>query len=311
MLAWYCDKVEALLDAGHGASPQFIADYYYSRVTGISNAFVDYYCTATDARGNIYQSPIQHVYVGQNLGGGGGGGGSAGPVTTTPAPPVAGNPVTIQYTSTGRNLSAANPVHVHLGWNNWATVIAPDPVMTFNAASNWWQFTTNVPGNATQLDAVFNNGSGAWDNNGGADWHIAVQTNSTPQPPATPTGLTASPVGTNQINLTWSAAAGATGYLVQRAGSNIAATAAASFSDTGLATSMAYCYSVVATNSIGSSSPTTSQCATALAPSTNYPAFVMDGVPDSTNCRVAASGMTLYAAVARHTALRRNVVARQ
>ena len=183
--------------------------------------------------------------------------------------------------------------------------------MTFNAASNWWQFTTNVPGNATQLDAVFNNGSGAWDNNGGADWHIAVQTNSTPQPPATPTGLTASPVGTNQINLTWSAAAGATGYLVQRAGSNIAATAAASFSDTGLATSMAYCYSVVATNSIGSSSPTTSQCATALAPSTNYPAFVMDGVPDSTNCRVAASGMTLYAAVARHTALRRNVVARQ
>jgi hypothetical protein len=49
-----------------GANPQFIADYYYAKVTGLSDTFVDYYVTATDARGNIFNSPIQHVYVAPN-----------------------------------------------------------------------------------------------------------------------------------------------------------------------------------------------------------------------------------------------------
>ena len=73
-----------------GYTPQYIADYYYSQVTGITNAFVDYYVSATDAYGNTYKSPIQHVWVGAGSGGGsgngntGGGGGSSGPVTVSP-----------------------------------------------------------------------------------------------------------------------------------------------------------------------------------------------------------------------------------
>lgn len=276
--------------------PTAMADEYWAQVVGYTNVLLDYYVQAVDARGNTNQSDIQHVWVGAgDTSGGGGGGGSV--VTVLPNPPVAGNSVTIQYNATGRSLAAANPVKIHLGWNNWSSVVAPDPAMTFNAASNVWEFTTNVAVNATQLDVVFNNGSGTWDNNGGADWHIAVQTNSTPQPPATPTGLTATPVSSNQINVAWSAAAGATGYIVQRGGSNLTTTATANYSDTGLAMSTAYCYSIVATNSLGNSAPTASQCATTLAPSTNYPAFVMDGTLDSTNCRVAASGMTIYAAL--------------
>src|SRR5207237_9817341 len=46
-----------------GANPQFIADYYYAKVTGLSDTFVDYYVAATDTRGNTSNSPIQHVYV--------------------------------------------------------------------------------------------------------------------------------------------------------------------------------------------------------------------------------------------------------
>ena len=288
-----------------GASPQFIADYYYSRVTGISNSFVDYYVTATDARGNIFSSPIQHVWVGQNLGASGGGGnantnGCNGRVCVSPVPPVQGSNVTVSYDATSGPIPGASPVKIHLGWNNWASVVSPDPTMTFNTNSARWEFTTTAAVFATQLDCVFNNGSGTWDNNSGSDWHFVVQTNSTPpvpQPPPTPTGLTASPVGTNQINLTWTAASGATGYIVNRAGSNIAATAATTYSDTGLATATSYCYTIVATNSVGNSSPTTAQCAATLAPSTNYPAFVMDSVLDSTNCRLASSGMTIYAAL--------------
>ncbi len=189
--AWQTSPMTARIVAPvTGVTPQFIADYYYVKVTGVSNAFVDYYVTATDARGNTVKSPIQHVWVGQNLGG------------------------------------------------------------------------------------------------------------SAPSTPPTPTGLTATPINTNQINLMWTASSGASGYLVQRAGSNIAGTAATSFSDIGLATETAYCYSIIATNGVGVSAPTAARCATTLASaSTNLPAFAMDGAPDSTNFLLASSGMTLYAAL--------------
>jgi hypothetical protein len=284
-----------------GVAPEYIADYYYARVTGISNAFVDYYVAATDARGNTFKSPIQHVWVGGNGAAGGppaGTNGCNGRVCVWPALPVQGNSVTISYDPTGGPIAGAATVKIHLGWNNWNPVVSPDPAMTFNAASNRWEFTANVPGNATQLDCVFNNGSGVWDNNSGQDWHFAVTTNGVPQPPPTPAGLTATPVNTNQILLNWSAAAGAEGYLVQRAGSNIAAVASTSYADTGLLPDTSYCYGVVATNGIGSSPPSVAVCATtwATAP-TNLPPFLLDGAADSTNFLVASSGLTLYAAL--------------
>jgi hypothetical protein len=49
-----------------GNGPQFIADYYYAKVTGLSDTFVDYYVTASDTKGNVVNSPIQHVYVAPN-----------------------------------------------------------------------------------------------------------------------------------------------------------------------------------------------------------------------------------------------------
>jgi hypothetical protein len=38
-----------------------------------------------------------------------------------------------------------------------------------------WTCSVAVPASATQLDLVFNNGAGTWDNNGGQDWHFPVQ----------------------------------------------------------------------------------------------------------------------------------------
>lgn len=281
-----------------GYTPQYMADYYYSKVTSISNAFVDYYVSATDARGNIFRSAIQHVWVAAGSGGGGGGGG--GPVTVSPAPPVAGNSVTIQYVATGRNIASANPVKIHLGINNWlaGTVISPDPAMTFNAVSNAWQFTTNIPVNAAQLDCAFNNGSGTWDNNGGADWHFSVTTNSNPQPPSPPQNLSATPVSTNQINLAWSAASGAGSYFVNRDSAVIGTTAATSFSDTGLAANSAHCYFIIASNSVGASAASATICTNTFAtPPANLPAFVLDGAFDSAGYLIANSGMVIYGAV--------------
>src|ERR1039458_7058936 len=281
-----------------GVTPEYIADYYYSKVTGITNAFVDYYVSAADARGNLYKSPIQHVWVGDGSGGGSGsGGGGSGPVTLSPASPVAGNAVMIQYNATGRNLASANPVKIHLGWNNWATVLSPDATMTFNTASNWWEYSTTVSASATQLDCVFNNGSGTWDNNGGADWHFAVTTNSNPQAPSQPQNLSATPSATNQINLAWAAASGAAIYFVNRDSSVIGTTAAASFSDTGLAANSSHCYFVIASNNVGASAASATVCTNTRAVVTNLPAFVMDGAFDSAGYLLANNGMVLYGAV--------------
>jgi hypothetical protein len=278
-----------------GANPQFIADYYYAKVTGISNAFVDYYVSATDARGNIFKSPIQHVYVA--AGSGGGSGGVSGPVSLSPTNPVAGNSVTVQYNAAGGNLASANPVKIHLGWNNWVTVASPDASMTFNSASNWWEYTATVPANATQLDSVFNNGSGTWDNNGGADWHFAVTTNSNPQAPSQPQNVSAVPVSTNQINLNWSAASGAGIYFVNRDSAVIATTATTSFSDTGLAANSSHCYFIIASNNVGASAASVTVCTNTPTAVTNLPAFLMDGAFDSAGYLLANNGMVLYGAV--------------
>ena len=60
-------------------------------------------------------------------------------------------------------------------------------------------------------------------------------------PPATPQNLVASPVNTNQINLAWNAANGATSYIVRRGGSVVGNTSATGFNDTGLLANTPYC----------------------------------------------------------------------
>src|SRR5579859_1166573 len=283
-----------------GYTPKYIADYYYAQVTGISNTFVDYYIGATDVHGNTRNTPIQHVWVGAGSGGGSGNGGG-GPVSVSPAPPVAGNSVTIQYVATGRVLASASQVDIHLGWNNWNPVVSPDPAMTFNSASNWWQYTVTVPANATNLNCVFNNGSGTWDNNGGANWNFTVSANSNPQPPAQPQNLVATPVQTNQVNLAWSAAFGATGYIVNRDNAAVTATAGTSYSDGGLTANSYHCYSIVASNSIGYSTRSTTVCTNTLAAApTNLPPFALDGAFDYPGYLLAsnpAPAGVLYAAL--------------
>jgi len=283
-----------------GVTPQYIADYYYAKVSGITNAYVDYYISATDNRGNTYKSPIEHVWVGTAPGGGGGvsPSGCNGRVCVSPVPPADSNPVTIQFAPTGGPLASASAINIHLGWNGWNLVVSPDAPMTFNSASNAWQYTVTVPASATELDCVFNNGSGTWDNNGGANWVFAVS--STPQPPPQPQNLTAQPVQTNQVKLTWSAASGAAAYIVNRAGAPVTMTTGTSYADLGLTADTPYCYSIVASNSVGFSTPSATVCTNTLAvppPVTNYPPFALDGAFDYPGYLLASSGMVLYGAL--------------
>ena len=92
-------------------------------------------------------------------------------------------------------------------------------------------------------------------------------------PPA-PTGLTATPVSSSQINLSWTASSGATSYNVKRATVNggpytTIATGVTStgYSDTGLSSNTTYYYVVSAVNAAGESPNSAQASATTSAAS--------------------------------------------
>lgn len=153
-------------------TPTYVADQYYVQVTGLSDVLVDYYVEAVDLQNpaNVARSPIQHVYVGD--GSGSNPGGST--VAIDPEPAVAGQTVSIEYDSSTAALSGASQVFLHYGFDDWSSVVSPDPPMIWNAADAKWEATVQVSLSASQLDVAFNDGAGNWDNNGGADWHFNV-----------------------------------------------------------------------------------------------------------------------------------------
>lgn len=165
--------------------PKAKADLCYAEITGLKDKLVDYYVEAVDSKGNIFKTPIQHVYVGT----GDGQLPTDGNVTWTPTTPSASQTVTI----TCKNATAASKLH--WGVNTWTapiaayqpagtTVISSKAVETpFQQVNGTWQVVLgpfNDPTQAvTAINFVINHGT-TWDNNGGSDYLIsvsAVQTN--------------------------------------------------------------------------------------------------------------------------------------
>lgn len=157
-------------------APTYRAARYAAMIAGQQDVLIDYYVEALDGAGNMTRTDIQHVYVGDASGGPPGGDA----VVVNPDPPVAGEPVTVSYDPAGGPLAGAGPIYLHYGFDNWNPVIAPDSIMSWNALDELWEFTAPVSQSATQLDLVFNDGAGNWDNNGGQDWHFSI-TGGTPQ----------------------------------------------------------------------------------------------------------------------------------
>jgi alpha-glucosidase len=94
-------------------------------------------------------------------------------VRFSPYPVVAGEPVVVQYDPAGRVLQGALQVYLHYGFNKWNPVMSDVP-MSWNAGASVWEATVTAAALATQLDVVFHNGSGTWDDHERADWHAFV-----------------------------------------------------------------------------------------------------------------------------------------
>lgn len=265
---------------------------YQAQITGQDNVLIDYYVEATDTKGNISRSDIAHVWVGAGEGGGGGGGGL--PAHVTAAQPVQGGPVTITYTRAGTVLAAADPVYIHIGYNGWQGVVTPTPAMTPNADKSVWTYVYQPPAGATVINFVFNNGSGVWDNNTGLDHSLQV-TGGSPEIPAVPTGLTATAVAYDRVNVAWNAVAGATSYRVLRNGAEVGTSSGNTYADSGLAGSTAYSYTVKAANSAGASDASSAASVTTPA-KPQVPDFNPTGTAPG-GYLLSNPGMTIYAAV--------------
>ncbi|CAH1208868.1 hypothetical protein PAECIP111893_02922 [Paenibacillus plantiphilus] len=74
-----------------------------------------------------------------------------------------GNSVTVYY----KKGFATPYIHYRPAGGTWTT--APGTAMPASEVAGYNKFTVNI-GSATSLEAVFNNGSGTWDNNGGSNY---------------------------------------------------------------------------------------------------------------------------------------------
>jgi hypothetical protein len=125
--------------------------------------------------------------------GSGGGGGTSTVYTVNPNPPQAGRSVTLTYTGSLKDNAAIN---LHWGRNGWQNVTTT----AMAKVSGVWTLTMTVPAGTTMLDFVFNNGSGAWDNNNSQDYHVAVVAPTSIEERETVSGITLDQNAPNPFN---------------------------------------------------------------------------------------------------------------
>lgn len=163
--------------------PDYMADEYYAQITGLADTLVDYYVEAIDNQGNVFKTPIQHVYVGASNAGGGSGNPN---ITWSPTYPTQNDVITI----TVNNATQAGKLH--WGVNNWSQPINnywPTGSLLFGGSGPAIQSPMNFGSNQLTLDVgpfndagqsvsvidfVINYNDGSWDNNNGADYHIPI-----------------------------------------------------------------------------------------------------------------------------------------
>lgn len=175
----------------------------------------------------------------------------------------AGNVVTVYY----KYPSGWSTVNIHYAptGGSWTAV----PGVAMDAACSGWKMKSINLGSVTGLQVVFNNGSGTWDNNNGANYSLgmglsAIQNGSISTsnpctgvdmtPPSTPTGLSKGTVTGSSVALSWTASAdnvGVTGYKVLRNGTQIGTTTSTSYTDTSVAANTTYTYTAQAYDAAG------------------------------------------------------------
>ena len=209
------------------------------------------------------------------------GGGSGG--TSTPAP-------TAPPTPAGVIASATSPTSVTVTWS--ASAGAASYTVLRDGSTVGSSTSTSYTDDSVAPSTTYHYAVSAVGSSGLTSAASTTVDATTPAAiPAAPTGLQATALGTSSIALTWTPAAGATGYIISRDGVALtsgATTTSASYTDTGLAAGTTYTYSVQSSNATGTSMASAAASATTTVPAT------APGTPGSLSISsVSATSLTL------------------
>lgn len=169
--------------------PKAKAKLCYAEIKGSlhSGKLLDYYVEATDSKGNVAKSAIQHVFIGTDNGGGGDIDDPR--LSVTPTNPTTQDVITITCTDAALNQSS----RFHWGVNGWTAPIEEyrptgstlhtdkKAVQTpFKQTDGKWQLQIGPFNNSKQeiksINFVLKLTDTNWDNNGGQDYQITVST---------------------------------------------------------------------------------------------------------------------------------------
>ncbi|MEW1777570.1 glycoside hydrolase family 18 protein [Streptomyces sp. NPDC086777] len=150
--------------------------------------------------------------------------------------------------------------YVYLGASGTGTT---DVSTWTQSAPDWQKLTTTfTTGASTTKVTIYTHG---WYGTGAYyadDVSLVGPGASAGQPPAAPTGLTAGPVTSSSVALSWTAVSGATSYAVYRDGTRVQTASGTSATVTGLNPSTAYSFQVAAVNDAGESAKSAAVTAT-------------------------------------------------
>ncbi|GAB3826260.1 carbohydrate binding domain-containing protein [Dactylosporangium cerinum] len=234
--------------------------------TGLQVVFNDGSGTWDNNSGRNYPLGSGDVTV---SGGVAGTGNPCGGQPTPTTPPPTGNTATVFYSTAGKTWPVVN---LHYAPTGEAWTAVPGVAMNETACTGWVKKTVAL-GAATGLQAVFNNGSGTWDNNNGANYRLTAGTSKVAggvvtggatdpcaavppdiTPPSVPGGLTAT-VDHITVTLAWTASTddrGVTGYQIARTPGPVQLTSSTNgYIDGGLAPRTSYTYTVKAVDAAG------------------------------------------------------------
>lgn len=171
-----------------------LADYYFAKITdsaipNFRDNLFDYYIEATDTRGNVSKSEIQHVWVEND-------GATPSSYVQFSSDPNNCSPLTITYYAENGPLQGYNPVTMHISfdggttWSNRQMGGYPD-IWTYNVES--------VPSNAASAIVWFEGADSTVDSNDGSNWSTSIRDCYAPVGPSAAQTVPAQPGDCNPI----------------------------------------------------------------------------------------------------------------
>ncbi len=98
----------------------------------------------------------------------------------SPAYPQPGDTVTLSYFYVNEgNPLFGRPVYGHIGHDGWQEPY-DTAMLQPNGAIGRFEINVQAPADATELNVVFHNNAGLWDNNNGQNWRILIQNTNAP-----------------------------------------------------------------------------------------------------------------------------------